>query len=128
MSKVLDENPGASYAYSSFKFGWKTFKLWEFDADRLRQMPFIHTTSLMRREHFPGFDESLKRLQDWDLWLTMLEKGYNGIWIQEVLFNVKTGGTMSSWLPSFLAKRNKEYQASVEVVRKKHSQPYGGRK
>ncbi|MDP3995084.1 MAG: glycosyltransferase family A protein, partial [bacterium] len=58
MSKVLDENPGVSYAYSSFKFGWKKFKLWEFSAEKLKEMPYIHTTSLMRREHFPGFDQS----------------------------------------------------------------------
>ncbi|MEK7189285.1 MAG: glycosyltransferase family A protein, partial [Patescibacteria group bacterium] len=46
MSQALDENPGASYVYSSFTFGWKKFKLWEFSADKLREMPYIHTTSL----------------------------------------------------------------------------------
>src|SRR3989339_1384110 len=70
--RALEAHPKASYAYSSFKFGWKTFRLWPFDAQRLRQMPYIHTTSLIRQEHFPGFDETVKRLQDWDLWLTML--------------------------------------------------------
>ena len=125
MSKALDEHPNISYVYSSFKFGWKKFKLWEFDAARLRQMPYIHTTSLIRREHFPGFDPNLKRLQDWDLWLTMLEQGHVGQWISEVLFEVKAGGTMSSWLPSFLAKiglgkKAKQYQAAVKIIKNKH--------
>ncbi len=125
MSQALDENPGVSYAYSSFKFGWKKFRLWEFDAKRLRQMPYIHTTSLMRREHFPEFDESLQRLQDWDLWLTMLEQGHIGKWIPEALFTVKSGGTMSSWLPSFLTKlpfgsTNKAYQRAVAEMKHKH--------
>ncbi|MBI2552584.1 glycosyltransferase family 2 protein [Candidatus Uhrbacteria bacterium] len=102
MVRALEEHPDVSYAYSSFKFGWKTFKLWPFDAERLHKMPYIHTTSLIRADHFPGWDESIKRLQDWDLWLTMLEQGHTGVWIPEVLFRViNTKGTMSTWLPSF---------------------------
>ncbi len=120
MNNVLDENPDTSYVYSSFKFGWKKFKLWEFDADKLREMPYIHTTSLMRREHFTGFDPNIKRLQDWDLWLTMLEKGDAGKWVDRILFTVKAGGSMSFWLPSFLAKKNAEYKKAVAVVKTKH--------
>ena len=125
MAKVLDENPDVSYVYSAFKFGWKKFKLWEFDAEKLKEMPYIHTTSLMRREHFPGFDPALKRLQDWDLWLTMLEQGHVGQWIPEVLFFVKTGGSMSTWLPSFftklgIGKQAKKYHESVKAVKLKH--------
>jgi len=125
MLGTLQNNPQASYAYSSFKYGAKTFKLWPFDANKLKQMPYIHTTSLMRKEHFPGFDEKIKRLQDWDLWLTMLEQGHIGVLVEQnnvmnynehydttkyhskisttnppVLFKVQAGGTMSSWLPS----------------------------
>lgn len=104
MVKVLDENPQISYVYSSFKFSWKKFKLWPFDAERLKQMPYIHTTSLIRREHFPGFDPSLKRLQDWDLWLTMLEHGHVGQWIPECLFIIRGKGTMSHWFPKIFFK------------------------
>ncbi|OGY91348.1 MAG: hypothetical protein A3H70_02660 [Candidatus Komeilibacteria bacterium RIFCSPLOWO2_02_FULL_48_11] len=125
MSRVLDENPNVSYVYSSFKFGWKKFKLWEFDAEKLKQMPYIHTTSLIRREHFPGFDPTLKRMQDWDLWLTMLEQGHVGKLIPEILFAVKTGGTMSKWLPSFLTKiglgkKASQYQEAVKIIKDKH--------
>ena len=121
MNQVLDENPDISYAYSSFKFGWKKFKLWDFDADRLRKIPYIHTTSLMRREHFLGFDPNLKRFHDWDLFLTMLEKGYIGKWINIVLFKVKAGGSISKWLPKFLARRNPEYAKAMDIVKHKHS-------
>ncbi|MDO8505082.1 MAG: glycosyltransferase family A protein [bacterium] len=105
MVRTLEAHPDASYAYSSFRFGWKKFKLWPFSAARLKQMPYIHTTSLIRVEHFPetGWDESVKRLQDWDLWLTMLEQWHIGVWIPKVLFTVvNTKGTMSRWIPSFL--------------------------
>lgn len=120
MNRVLDENPDISYVYSSFKFGWKKFRLWEFSAERLRQMPYIHTTSLMRREVFPGFDPSLKRFQDWDLWLAMLKKGYKGKWIDETLYQIKSGGKISNWMPSFFIKHDKGYMESAEIVKQKH--------
>lgn len=126
MLRVIKKSE-ASYVYSSHKFGFKKFRLWAFNEDRLRQMPYIHTTSLIKKEDFPGFDESVKRLQDWDLWLTMLENGKKGVWIDEFLFAVKSGGTMSSWMPSifykifpFLPKVIK-YRKSVETIKKKHN-------
>lgn len=128
MYDTLQKNPGASYAYSSFMWGLKLFKLGEFDEKKLKKMPYIHTTSLIRREAFldAGFDEKIKRLQDWDLWLSMLEKGRKGVWIDQVLFRVETGGTMSAWLPSlaykllpFLANAQK-YKKAVKIIKDKH--------
>lgn len=105
MVKTMEVHPEAAYVYSSFRFGWKIFHLWSFDESKLKQNNFIHTTSLLRREYFSGFDEKINRLQDWDFWLTILEHGGQGIWIPEVLFQVishKHG--MSLWLPKFIYK------------------------
>lgn len=125
MLNALQNHPEAAYTYSQFKFGWKTFKLWPFDGEKLRQMPYIHTTSLMRKNDFPGFDPAIKRLQDWDLWLTMLEKGKRGTFIPEILFTVKTGGSISTWLPSFLYRFSwlpwvKKYNTAVAIIKQKH--------
>ena len=125
MLTALENHPEASYTYSQFKFGFKIFKLWPFDEDKLRQMPYIHTTSLMRREDFPGFDPVIKRLQDWDLWLTMLENNKKGVFIPEILFQVKTGGSISTWLPSFVYKFKwlpwvKKYNDAVKIIKEKH--------
>ena len=105
MRLTLDNNPDKSYAYCSFKYGFKTFTSLDFDAEKLKRINYISTTSLIRREHFPGFDESLKKFQDWDLWLTMLEQGHTGVRIKEILFKAilcKDG--ISAWLPSFAYK------------------------
>ncbi len=126
MLKTLENNPEAGFAYSSFKYGLKYFKLGPYDADKLKKMPYIHSTSLIRMQCFPGWDESVKRLQDWDLWLTMLEQGHRGVWIDDVLFKVKAGGAISSWLPSFAYKLMpflpsvKKYKKAVGIIKNKH--------
>lgn len=129
MHDALADNQGASFAYSSFYFGRKKFKLWPFNPEKLKQMPYIHTTSLIRKEHFPvtGWDNKIKRLQDWDLWLTMLDNGHNGLWIDKYLFKVQGGGTMSSWLPSFsyylfpFLPKVINYKKAVTVIKHKHN-------
>ncbi len=126
MYQVLQNNPDRAYVYSSFKFGWKVFKLWPFNLDKLKLGPYIPTTSLVRRKFFPGFDESLKKFQDWDLWLTISEHGGSGIWIDEVLFKAITGGTMSRWWPKFIYKLTwlkfvKRYNQAKEIIQKKHN-------
>ena len=125
---TLDSHPEASYAYSSFYFGNKLFKVGPFSADKMRQAPYINPMALLRREHFPhrGWDESIKKFQDWDLWLTMLEEGHQGIFVPEVLYRVQTGGTMSTWLPGFAYKlcpflpAVKRYKAAMAVIKQKH--------
>ncbi len=131
MVENLSDHPEAAYAYPSFIFGWKTFQGRAFDADALKQTNFIHTSALIRREAFPGFDPSLTKFQDWDLWLTMLEKGNRGVWIDQVLFRIETGGTMSTWMPKFAYKLPwplfgwtprviKRYRDADTVIRHKH--------
>ncbi|MFA5029525.1 MAG: glycosyltransferase family A protein [Patescibacteria group bacterium] len=126
MLTALENDESAAFAYSSFKFGWKKFRLWPFDSEKLKQLPYIHSTSLIRRKFFPGWDESLKKFQDWDLFLTISERGGRGIWLDEVLFTIKTGGTMSHWLPSFIyqlpvkTKNKEKYLKAKELIQKKH--------
>lgn len=127
MHRTLQDNPQASYAYSSFVYGKKKFKLWQFDADKLKQMPYIHSTSLIRRERAVPWDAEIKRLQDWDLWLTMLKQGHTGVWVPEYLFTVQTKhGTMSHWLPRFAYKfmpwltEVKKYKEAVEIIKIKY--------
>ncbi len=129
MFAYLQKHPEASYAYSQFKFGWKTIKSQQFDAEKLKQINYIDVTSLIRRADVTPFDESLKRFQDWDLWLTMLEQGKTGVFIPEVLYEKVVGSRegISTWLPKFVyqlpwkTKDVKKYDAAKEIIVKKHS-------
>ncbi len=59
----------------------------DWDFDRLKAANFISPMSLMLRSMFIGFDEDLKRLQDWDLWLRLaLERRLKGVWVGRTLF------------------------------------------
>lgn len=129
MLKTLRNNPNAGFCYSSFIWGRKKFKLWPYDPEKLKKMPYITTTSLIRMKYFPCFDETLKKFQDWDLWLKMMEQGHNGIWVDKILFKISTVGTqtMSCWLPSLAYKllpwlaQVKKYNQAMKIIKKKHN-------
>jgi len=129
MIKILEANPDKAYCYCGFRYGFKNMPSFSFDVKKLKENNYISTMSLIRQEKFIGFDESLKRFQDWDLWLSMLEHGDVGFYIPEILFKVNSGGKMSSWLPSFFyklpvlssTKQVKEFEKAKEMVKKKHN-------
>lgn len=124
----LEANLTASYAYSSFLWGKKLFRVGEFDPEKLKKMPYIHTMSLLRKSDYPasGWDENIKKLQDWDLWLTMLEQGRVGVFVPQILFTIAPGGTISSWLPALAYKLLpflplvKKYKKAVQIIKEKH--------
>jgi len=112
MRLALVKNSQAAFAYSDFYWGCVLFRGRRWDSEALKRLNWIHTCSLVKREALLGlidesgrgpFDETLKKFQDWDLWLTLAEHGLCGVWIPEVLFKVverKTG--MSRWLPALV--------------------------
>lgn len=64
-----------------------------FSRERLMASNYIDLAGLIRREYFIGFDESLRRYQDWDLWLSivLLQDGY-GCYVPEPLFQYRVHG------------------------------------
>lgn len=125
---ALRFNSKASFAYSAFKWGRKSFKPGRFSYEKLKKEPYIHTMSLIRREDFLNFrwDESIKKFQDWDLYLSMAKDDKFGVYIDEILFSVIPGGHISSWLPSFVYKYLpwlplvKKYNNAKDIIYKKH--------
>lgn len=134
MREALRIHPHVSYAYSAFRWGWKRFPAKPFDATLLRSQNFINTNSLIRKQDFSGFDPSLRRFQDWDLWLTLLEQGHEGVAIGNELFRVQWTPFrhgISTWIPSlfyrmpwkkmgWISRIISDYEKAKEVIVRKH--------
>jgi len=133
MHLILKDSPEVSFVYCAFKIGKKLMKYRPFNPATLKDYNYIHTTSLIRTKDFPGWDESLQKFQDWDLWLTIIKDGKKGEGIDEVLFEIINPGkgTMSQWLPKFVYKMPwpifgwtpmavANYFKAREVIRGKH--------
>lgn len=110
----LYTNPQASFSYGWYEMDGKKYCQYPFNPDLLRQKNYISTMSLIRREHFPGFDEKIKRLQDWDLWLTMLSQGRTGVYCDKKIFStdVRDGITFG---PDSLS-----WEEAERIVKRKH--------
>ena len=129
---ALKGDPKAAYAYGGFRFGLGRFKGLIWDEARLRKLNYIHTSALIRREAFVGFDGSIKKFQDWDMWLSMLENGKRGIGVNRILFSAKPRNNgMSTWLPRALYspffkaigirfKSVVRYDEAAKIIAKKH--------
>lgn len=125
LKDALDKNLDAAYSYCSHWLGWKKIPAMPYDADVLKKHNYICTMSLIRHADFPGFDEDLKRFQDWDLWLTMAERGKRGIFVPEFLFYARPDRGISRWLPRFFyklpwLKAVKKYNEAAKIIKDKH--------
>jgi GT2 family glycosyltransferase len=98
MLGALERDPGAAFAYGDVEMVLYPGIPYPHPAGLRRAQPwnrstiiwgnYVETTSLLRREAFPGFDPEIKRFQDWDLWLTISAKGPRGVYIPEVLLEL----------------------------------------
>jgi hypothetical protein len=100
---ALDRSPVARVAYcDKYVFGDAAAMerlhlggIWrapEFSIATLRLRNFIMLTSLVRRAHIVAFDDRIKRLQDWDLWLSMLRSDSDAIHVPEPLLHYRVHG------------------------------------
>lgn len=121
MYAALEQHPEAGFVYSDHEIvqhasmSRSRFVAGPFDRNRLRLTSYISTMSLMRREVFRPWDPSIRRLQDWDFWLTIVSNGIKGIYIPDVLFEMHTidKGITATWTAA-------DWQ---RVVREKHDLP-----
>lgn len=111
---TLDAHPEASYSYGAYTMGARVQCDREWSAADLRRSNFVSTMSVIRREHFPGFDETLKRLQDYDLWLTMLAAGRTGVYCGATVFSTKVRDGIT-YAPDSIT-----YSEALRLVHRKH--------
>jgi hypothetical protein len=110
---TLDKHPDVSYVYGSWVDQRGELSFEEFDAEELKKHNYISTMTLIRTKDFPGFDERIKRLQDWDCWLEMLSKGKIGMQCGKRIFTTVSIGGITE-------EGTKGYQEAKQIILKKH--------
>ena len=125
LHKKLESNKDVGYAYSGY---WGIvidtenhpmknnyhIKSQNFNPDDLKKYNYISTMSLIRRDVFIGFDETLKRFQDWDLYLSLLKKGVVGEFVEDIDF-------LAFYLDAGLTSRENNIIQGVNKIKNKHA-------
>lgn len=94
-----------AYVYTPMdRFGAETgrFASRAFDARALTRGNFVHVSALVRRDVFlnvGGFDPALRLgYEDYDLWLRMLDRGYEGLFVADVALEYRRHATSRNTL------------------------------
>lgn len=115
---LLNKLQNTNYAYS---YGW--YRLDQevkcdthFNPETLKKINYISTMSLIKKDIFDkfGFDESIQRLQDWDLWLTLLENDYYGVYSGYRIFSTKRSDD------GITSEKNIPYSEALKIIKEKH--------
>lgn len=113
------EATGADFVYSGYEFSQERggYPSEQFDPHSLTCGNYISTMFPILREKAPKWDESLKAAQDWDFWLTAVENGCKGVWIEGSgwITEPSLGGSISyeGWSPEKKAE-------TIRIVKEKH--------
>jgi len=112
----------ADFVYSGYQFTGERggYDSEQFDVYSLKNGNFIASMFPIRRDKAPKWDETLKAGQDWDFWLTAVEHGCKGSFIQGHAFATEPAkhGSISAtgW-----SSENRE--ATIRTIREKHGLP-----
>lgn len=113
------ERTGADFVYSGYKFIHEqgAFDSEQFDPYSLQCGNYIASMFPIRRDKCPVWDESLKAAQDWDFWLTAVENGCKGSFIQGYGFETEPPSKGSISYGGWSAENREE---TIRIVREKH--------
>ena len=115
----FDENPDVDFIYGHYdieNFGriqGRTFNKYE-----LYCANYVSGGYPVRKEAFKGWDENILSLQDWDMWLSVVDAGGKGLFIDMPCFTTamsEKGGISHDSSTHWLERYNK--------VRVKHGHP-----
>lgn len=115
------EATGADFVYSGYEMAEEQgeFQSEAFDAYSLQSGNYISSMAPIKREKAPRWDESLEAGQDWDYWLTAVEQGCKGVFVEGSGF---VTDTYNSGLSSDKWSAEKRDQ-TIYRVRRKHGIP-----
>lgn len=121
MLEEFEAVPDADFVYSGYEMaeGQGEFQSEAFDPYSLECGNFISSMAPIKREKAPRWDENLEAGQDWDYWLTSVELGCKGVFVEGSGFitdTYQTGLSSDKWSPE---KRDE----TIYRVRHKHNIP-----
>lgn len=90
---ALEKNPEYSWAFGKFIWDNTVYnnnrienKARQGTREYVNYFEFISVVSLVKSSAKPKFDKRMTRFEDWDLWITLDEKGHKGIFVDRILF------------------------------------------
>lgn len=121
MLEEFEAVPDADFVYSGYEMaeGQGEFQSEPFDAYSLQSGNYISSMAPIKRAKAPRWDESLTAGQDWDYWLTAVENGCKGVFVEGSGFitdTYSTGLSSEKW-----SVENREN--TIYAVRHKHGIP-----
>ena len=97
VERLLGGIGGHALSYGSFLVDGQHSRVMEqWDPVKLQERNYISSMTLVRCDRFPGWDESLERHQDWDVWLTMAAAGCTGAYVGMLFETEARPGDISS--------------------------------
>ena len=119
---VLEQHPEHAFCYSLVQLFDAEEKLWKtkpFDLEQLLHQNHVATAAMFRREAWieaGGFRDGLYGQDDWNFWITLGAKGWNGYRIEEPLFFYRRHET-SMWSKLQMEERER----IAERIREMHA-------
>lgn len=127
----FDKNPEVGFIYSGYKFFGEKHAIESepWDPWTLRIRNYISGCFPMRKSLYPGWTEGLKSLQDWDMWLSLLEKATDLGWKPEKLGLYVRGYAFATAYPdsesiSGQGCTPEAWLDRMDAVKKLHKLPY----
>lgn len=125
--RVLDDRPGVAFVshwletFGDERWTWTPETC---DLPALLARNTVNGAALVRREAFEavgGYDESMREgCEDWDFWLRLVERGWAGEIIPEVLFHYRRRAESMSRL----MLQQDAYRRPLDVLVEKHEAAY----
>ncbi len=85
---AFDQNPDVDFVYGDYDFEGSAGRIQgrEYNEYQLRCANYISGGFPVRKSAFKGWNEKLESLQDWDMWLSVVDHGGKGLYIGRPCF------------------------------------------
>jgi len=124
--RVLDAAEDIGFVSCYYETFDAQHSVWRYDHCRFPELLVQNeavVVSLFRKEAWHkvgGYYSGLKAMEDWDFWIGIIEQGYRGEVIPEVLFEYRVRiGSMYS-----VARRPENYTALARLLTERHQESY----